>query len=176
VTLVTLVIEDARLDAAPRGTGLLVAPRVTDVHAKALTHATAKWPWLAETLPPGRHVLRLSYGRGGFDSVLSTSVPPDGDLPAAALTDAAALLGVELRERDVLGTAIVHWPGSQPQAREGHAVAVARLRSAAASVPGLAVTGAALAGTGLAAVVADAEAQSAQLLGRPGSPEEPGVL
>ncbi|WP_211229233.1 protoporphyrinogen/coproporphyrinogen oxidase [Nakamurella lactea] len=166
VTLATLVIDDARLDAAPRGTGLLVSPRVTEIGAKALTHATAKWPWLAASLPPGRHVLRLSYGRGGFDSVISTSVPPDGALPSAALLDAGALLGIELREQDVRGSAVVHWPGSLPQAREGHTAAVARLRGAAASFPGLAVAGSALAGNGLAAVVADSEAQVTALVDR----------
>ncbi len=78
VVLVTLVVDDPVLDGAPRGTGVLVAPGAQGdgpgrVRAKALTHATAKWPWLAERAGPGRHVLRLSYGRAG-----SAGAPPGG--------------------------------------------------------------------------------------------------
>ena len=47
VDLVTLVIDDLRLDAYPRGTGMLVAPGA-GLTAKAMTHATAKWSWLAD--------------------------------------------------------------------------------------------------------------------------------
>ncbi|MCL3861641.1 FAD-dependent oxidoreductase [Actinotalea sp. K2] len=79
VILATLVLDAPALDAAPRGTGLLVAeersvspaveagPRSTQprVQAKALTHGTAKWDWLDEAAGAGRHVLRLSYGRAG---------------------------------------------------------------------------------------------------------------
>ncbi|MDQ6657994.1 MAG: FAD-dependent oxidoreductase [Actinomycetota bacterium] len=166
VALLTLVVDDARLDIAPRGTGVLVAPRATGVQAKALTHATAKWPWLAATLPAGRHVLRLSYGRSGFGDDVSTAasipaaaIPPDGELPAIALADASTLLGLTLRAADVLGSGVVHWPSSLPQARAGHAAAVARLRRASSLQSRLAVVGAALAGNGLAAVVGDARAQ-----------------
>ena len=48
VVLVTLVVDHAGLDAHPRGTGVLVSRHATGVTAKALTHATAKWAWLAE--------------------------------------------------------------------------------------------------------------------------------
>jgi len=171
VTLVTLVIDDERLDAAPRGTGILVAPGVDGVRAKALTHATAKWEWLAASLPAGRHVLRLSYGRGDMDPGIPRR-HPDGrritaeqELPATALADASALLGIQLRKSDVRGSAVVRWPSALPQPRQGHAEAVDRLRTAAAAQPGLAVIGSALAGNGLAAVVADAREQ-ARLLGR----------
>src|SRR4029078_12617845 len=46
VHIVTLVVDADELDAAPRGSGVLTVPG-THV-AKALTHATAKWPWLRE--------------------------------------------------------------------------------------------------------------------------------
>lgn len=65
IVLVTLVLDAPSLDGAPRGTGVLVAREVTDVHAKALTHATAKWKFLADAAGPGRHVVRLSYGVAG---------------------------------------------------------------------------------------------------------------
>ena len=94
VTLVTLVLDAPALDAAPRGTGVLVAREATDVTAKALTHATAKWAWLAQAAGPGRHVVRLSYGRAGED------VQPDVDL---ALRDASVLLGTPLSRDQLAG-------------------------------------------------------------------------
>ncbi|MFP3340697.1 protoporphyrinogen oxidase, partial [Micrococcus sp. SIMBA_131] len=49
IALATLVVEAAGRDDAPRGTGVLVGAG-TDVAAKALTHATAKWAWLREVV------------------------------------------------------------------------------------------------------------------------------
>lgn len=82
VTLVTLVLEAPELDGAPRGSGLLVAEG-SAVLARALTHLTAKWAWVADTLP-GRHALRLSYD----------ACP--GDPVGCALADASTMFGVEL--------------------------------------------------------------------------------
>jgi oxygen-dependent protoporphyrinogen oxidase len=82
IDLVTLVVEQDELDAAPRGTGLLVAQGAA-VEARALTHSTAKWEWLREAAR-GRHVVRLSYDRTPHDPV------------AGARRDAEALLGVPL--------------------------------------------------------------------------------
>lgn len=158
VALVTLVLDDERLDAAPRGTGILVARRARGPRAKALTHATAKWPWLARAAGPGRHVLRLSYGRGAGEVL-----PGDAELPALALADAGELLGVPLRPGDVVGTAVVRWDSALPVPRPGHAAAVAALRAAAAPA-GLTVVGSAMAGTGLGAVIADARGQAAALI------------
>ncbi len=158
VALVTLVLDDERLDAAPRGTGILVARRARGPRAKALTHATAKWPWLARAAGPGRHVLRLSYGRGAGEVL-----PGDAELPALALADASELLGVPLRADDVVGTAVVRWDSALPVPRPGHAEAVAALRAAAAPA-GLTVVGSAMAGTGLGAVIADARSQAAALI------------
>ncbi len=158
VALVTLVVDDAGLDAAPRGTGVLVSVRARGPRAKALTHATAKWPWLAEAAGPGRHVLRLSFGRGPADRL-----PADADLPAIALADASDLLGVPLTARSLIDTAVVRWDAALPVPRPGHAAAVIALR-AAAGPAGLVIVGAAVAGTGLGAVIADARAQARALI------------
>ena len=158
VQLVTLVLDAPALDAAPRGSGVLVSALARGVTAKALTHATAKWPWLAAAVPSGRHVLRLSYGRPG------ERLPPESSLPAVALADAATLLGVPLDSAAVLDSAVVRWPSALPHGRPGHAASVAALRAAVADRPGLAVVGSYLAGTGLAAVVADARAAVSTLL------------
>jgi oxygen-dependent protoporphyrinogen oxidase len=93
IDLVTLVVEQDELDAAPRGTGLLVAAGAP-VGARALTHATAKWEWLREAAA-GRHVVRLSYDQTPADPV------------AAAVADAQTLLGVRLPV--VVDAAQVFW-------------------------------------------------------------------
>ncbi|WP_203581171.1 protoporphyrinogen/coproporphyrinogen oxidase [Microbacterium hibisci] len=93
IDLVTLVVEQEELDAAPRGTGLLVAAGAP-VGARALTHATAKWEWLRDAAA-GRHVVRLSYDRTPADPV------------AAAVADAETLLGAPLPV--VVDAAHVSW-------------------------------------------------------------------
>ena len=158
VELVTLVLDAPELDPAPRGTGVLVSRRARGVGAKALTHATAKWDWLAEAAGPGRHVLRLSYGREDIP------LPAPGPLDEAterARRDAEVLLGVFLPATAVLGAAVRRWHSGLPRPVLGQAEAVARLR---AGLPtGLSVVGAGVAGTGLAAVVADARRVAAGL-------------
>lgn len=91
--LVTLVVDEPALAAAPRGTGVLVA-RGGRVRARALTHATAKWPWLRERAQ-GLEVLRLSYAE-----------PAD---VAAALADASALLGTPIDTRQLVDSRAVSW-------------------------------------------------------------------
>ncbi len=155
VWLATLLLEAPELDAAPRGSGVLVAPDDDGpaVRAKALTHATAKWPWLAERVHdaagPGFHVVRLSYGRLGTETV-----PPTAD---EAARDAATLLGVDLAGcvRDHL---LQRWNGALPPPTPAYRADVAAFAAAVGHTPGLAVTGGWVAGTGLAAIVAHAQA------------------
>lgn len=145
---VLLALDDPRLDAMPRGTGVLRAASRTDITATALTHVTAKWPWVAERLPAGRHVVRLAY-RG--------EERPDEVRVAA---DAAALLGlVPASIADRLDTVWVDT--APPLAAETRAAAQALNR--APLPPGLAVTGSWRTGTGLASVVAGAEAAASGL-------------
>ncbi|GAA2226603.1 FAD-dependent oxidoreductase [Herbiconiux moechotypicola] len=159
VTLATLVVDEPRLDAAPRGTGVLVAAGTPGVGAKALTHATAKWAWLAERLPAHRHVLRLSYGSRG-----AAAAPGAGDPRLAdVLRDASALLGVPLSESDVRGFSIVHWHDSLAFATVGHRDRVRRALAAVAETAGLDTVGAWVSGTGLAATVAHARTTGSQL-------------
>ncbi|MCV9995689.1 FAD-dependent oxidoreductase [Paeniglutamicibacter sp. ZC-3] len=154
ISLVTLVVDKPELDDAPRGTGLLVAPTVDDVGAKALTHATAKWHWLGDESGPGSHVLRLSYGR--LNDVASALVnADDSSLRNAALKDASVLLGIEITAGDILGFDVVRYSGALPFATTGHAKRVALIRELAATHQGLDIVGAWLAGTGLASVIAD---------------------
>lgn len=168
VALVTLVVDQPDLDAHPRGTGVLVAEDVEAVDAKALTHATAKWQWLADSTGPGTHVLRLSYGRALSAATAEQAQPSpverdDEDLFAQALADASALLQIPLGVDDVVGWDVVRWVGALPSAAVGHRDRVAAVRAAVDAVPGLEVVGAWLAGTGLAAVTADTRARIAGL-------------
>ncbi|RIX31288.1 FAD-dependent oxidoreductase [Amnibacterium setariae] len=139
---VLLLVEDRRLDDAPRGTGVLRAPITTGVRASAVTHLTAKWPELGARAGRGRHLLRLSY-RGG-DAV------PD----ATVVADATALLGLDglhlAAREDVV------WTDTAP-ALAPETIAVRRALAGAALPDGLAVAGSWVAGTGLASVVAAAE-------------------
>lgn len=158
VELVTLVLNAPELDRAPRGTGVLVSRRARGVGAKALTHATAKWDWLAQAAGPGRHVLRLSYGR---EDVPLPAAGRLGEATERARRDAEVLLGVPLPAAAVLGAAVRRWCSGLPRPGVGQARAVAQLR---AGLPaGLSLVGAGVAGTGLAAVVADARRVAAGL-------------
>ena len=135
VVLATLVVDAPELDAAPRGTGVLVARGAPGVRARALTHATAKWDWLRERAD-GRHVLRLSYDEE----------PPS--LEETARADAEALLGVALPDASVLDFARVDW-----------------VRPAASAAPhGAIVVGETVGGTGLAGIITHANATAAALL------------
>ena len=157
---------------APRGTGVLVAPQSPGVQAKALTHATAKWAWLADRTGPGRHVLRLSYGRGvapggtpGSGGPGAAAVPrSDDELFNAALADASSLLAVPVTAGDVAGWDVVRWAGALPFASLGHKQRVAAVRSVCAADGTLAVVGGWLSGNGLAAIVADTPQQVRTLL------------
>ena len=156
VDIVTLVVDDERLDAAPRGTGMLVAETVpaSQVAAKALTHVTAKWPWVAEQLPAARHVLRLSYGRAGSPSPL-TGMDAAG-IRLRAVADASTLLNIPIAESSVVASDVVRWTNALPVAAEGERERIAAVREAVEKVDGLEVTGSWITGTGLASVVPDA--------------------
>ena len=164
VKLVTLVLDKPELDRRPRGTGILVAPQTPGIEAKALTHATGKWDWLAAAAGRGRHVVRLSYGRVDGASARQPAGPEtDGELFAAALRDASALLGAQITRDEVRGWDVVRWRGSLPFAAVGHQARAAAIRQACTAAGGLAVVGGWVAGNGLAAVVADTREQIGQL-------------
>ena len=141
ISLVTLVVEQPELAAAPRGTGVLVELGAPGVGARALTHLTAKWPWLAERAG-GLHALRLSY---------------DGDTVqvARAVADAGTLLGIPLN--DPVDADVVTWERAVPRTH---------------AVDGMHYVGEAGSGTGLAAVIAQAESEAERLLGS--GPEDEG--
>jgi len=125
VQVATIAIDAPALGAAPRGTGVLVAPGVAGVSARALTHLTAKWAWLAEATP--LHLLRLSYDEG-LDVTAER-----------ARADAEVLLGTALPTP--IDSAVITWErvGRRPAAQH--------------AIDGMHRVGEAESGTGLAAVV-----------------------
>jgi protoporphyrinogen/coproporphyrinogen III oxidase len=145
VTLATLVVDQPLLDAAPRGTGVLVAEGAPGIRARALTHSTAKWEWLAERAG-GKHVVRLSYDES---DAISTAAGSHDDLADVARQDAAALLGVPIPTSAVLDFARVEW--YRPN----------RYTPTPDNIP---LAGESIAGTGLASVVARSEALAGSLL------------
>lgn len=137
-------IAAAALDAHPIGTGALVAENV-DTRAKALTHANAKWAWLDAELPAGHHIVRLS-ARDEADAAWLGG-------PAAVAAEASIITGARIDTRDVLEVRVARWDAASGLTADDPAAAGGRLR----------VTGAAAAGTGLAAVVPHARRIAAEV-------------
>ncbi|MEH0058261.1 protoporphyrinogen/coproporphyrinogen oxidase [Auritidibacter ignavus] len=174
VGLVTLLVDHPELDAAPRGTGLLVAPDVTDVAAKAMTHVSAKWAWLHERLNPTgathRHVLRLSYGRIS-DPVAGHALgyhSTDDQLITAALADAPQLLGVDTENfaARVRASAVVRWREALPSPTPAHTRAVNALLEAM-EPESMMAAGPWVSGTGLLAIISDVRQRARQLIKSP---------
>ena len=193
----TLVARAPELSGEPVGSGLLVAPAdpaepaepaavaasagtvapdgaepgggsasvvACPVRAKALSHLSAKWPWVGAELRalhgPDVHALRLSYGRPGQPR-------PQVDLQVA-LDDVAALTGVRIEPEAVIDHMLVRWDGTLPPVTPAYRERTRHLEEQLAPVTGLEVTGAWVAGTGIAAVVEHARATVGRLVGSHG--------
>ena len=187
----TLVARAPELSEEPVGSGLLVAPTgpaaaasssdavasdgtdpgggsadpvACPVRAKALSHLSTKWPWVGAELRtlhgPDVHALRLSYGRPGQPR-------PEVDL-RVALDDVAALTGVRIEPEAVIDHMLVRWDGTLPPVTPAYRERTRLLEEDLAPVTGLEVTGAWVAGTGIAAVVGHARTAAGRLVGSHG--------
>lgn len=140
------------------------SPVACPVRAKALSHLSAKWPWVGAELRalhgPDVHALRLSYGRPGQPR-------PQVDLQVA-LDDVAALTGVRIEPEAVIDHMLVRWDGTLPPVTPAYRKRTRLLEEQLAPVTGLEVTGAWVAGTGIAAVVEHARAAVGRLVGSHG--------
>lgn len=154
IALAILVVDKPELDDAPRGSGVLVA-KDAPLTAKALTHSTGKWPWLAEEAGPGTHVLRLSFGRIGEHEELVES-GDDSALIEQAIKDASKILGVQLHLDDVLGSTVSRFSDMVPLQGQAAAARRGQLQRSLLDFEGLDVVGAWIAGTGLARVISQA--------------------
>lgn len=175
VALVTLLVHAPALDGWPRGTGMLVAPTVDHIQAKAMTHISAKWEWVARALEdqlgPSHHLLRLSFGRVTDTDGSLGFASSDTALLSAAMTDLPALTGLTVTGEQLLDHTVVRWqtglPGGSTQQRSDAQRIRERLSARhSAGGPQIAVAGAWFSGTGLAQVIPDARRTAQQILSR----------
>lgn len=132
-THVTLVLNSAELDGAPRGSGMLCVPGTS--RAKALTHLSCKWSWMREVTD--KHAVRVSYATDAQVNVDD------------ALADMNELMGTSIGPESVAGSKTVRWGNaltpSTPELRQW--------ADAITTPDWLHVTGAWRAGTGVASVI-----------------------
>jgi oxygen-dependent protoporphyrinogen oxidase len=163
VAVVTFAFRASDVAAleATASSGFLVPP-VEDLRIKASTFSFAKWQWVRDA---GRGALdgedlvffRTSLGRHREEATLQVD---DDELVAASLADLREAVGLSAGPVDVH---VQRWGGGLPQYALGHLDRVARIRSAVAEVPGLAVCGAAYDGVGIPAVIASAHRAVAEI-------------
>lgn len=149
--IVTLVVDAPTLDTAPRGAEVYPVPGTA--RASGLVHQTARWEWLARSAGPGRHVLSVAFDE--VDGRTAISDLDDAGAAVIAREEASALLGADLRARDVAGAHRARFTLARPASALGHSVATEAARAAIAVTPGLAAVGAWLSGSGLERVVSD---------------------
>lgn len=150
--VVTLVVDEPALDAAPRGAQVYPVPGTH--RASGLVHQTARWEWLARAGGPGRHVLSVAFDH---------PVAEGHETIAFARDEASALLGVTIDADTVRAAHSARFELAAPASALGHEAATAAVRLRVSSRPGLAAVGAWLAGSGLAQVVADAQSEADRL-------------
>ena len=150
VAIITMIFDEPGLRDRLSGSGFLV-PAVEGRLVKAATYLSEKWDWLGSAAT-GRVVVRASVGRHRETEALQRD--PE-DLALAVAADVAAMAGTPPRPRS---WHVRKWGGGLPQYTVGHVERVADVRRAVATLPGLAVCGAAFDGVGVAACVASAQA------------------
>lgn len=155
VAVCAAVFDAPQLDCDPVGSGLLVMPEHSKVRAKALTHASSKWGWIREAYGPGRHLVRLSYGRDGR---ISESL---ADMSEIARADIAEIFSIE--PPTFIDAHVVRWPSSLVFPRPGHRAGVEQVKAAVAKLEGLVVVGAGIGGNGLGGAIALSKTVSSQL-------------
>lgn len=139
-----------------RGSGFLVPP-VEGRTVKAATYSFAKWDWVSRA-GDELALLRTSVGRHREEADLQRS---DEELVAVSVDDLSAAIGLSVRPVD---SHVQRWGGGLPQYAVGHLERVARIRSAVAKQPGLAVAGATYDGLGIPACIASARLAAGQIL------------
>ncbi|MFI5986285.1 protoporphyrinogen oxidase [Streptomyces sp. NPDC051555] len=147
MALVTLAFRRSELPAGLTGSGFLVPP-VDGRTIKASTFSSNKWAWSGADRD--LFLLRTSVGRHGDEAVLERE---DAELVDVSLADLGEAVGLAARP---VASAVTRWTGGLPQYPVGHLDRVARIRTAVAGLPGLAVCGALYDGVGIPACVASA--------------------
>jgi oxygen-dependent protoporphyrinogen oxidase len=157
VALVSFAFTNVEL---PAGSGLLIGLR-EGFAVKGVTISSQKWP--LDT--GGLTMLRASVGRAGEAQLLQRE---DGDLVELVRGELSQLLGITASPVDAV---VTRWGGGLPQYAVGHVDRVAGVRSAVASVPGLAICGAAFDGVGIPACIGAANTAADSITAWLGSAE-----
>ena len=137
-------------EGLPENSGVLVSTDAKDVHVKAFTLSSRKWPHLAER---GGALVRASFGRYG-DTVAMTA--SEDDLVDWALDDLQTITGFDGRAAGVEEIFVQRWFGGLPRYDETHLATVASVKDELADIPGVGVAGAWVAGVGVPAVIGNA--------------------
>lgn len=143
----------------PQNTGILVATDQGDVHAKAFTLSSRKWPHLAER---GGALVRASFGRFGDDALVRAD---EETLVDYALDDLAHITGFDGRAAGVSEIFTQRWFGGLPRYDEHHLETVSSVLGALADVPGIVVAGSWVNGVGVPAVIAQAREAARRIIG-----------
>ncbi|MCW4353283.1 protoporphyrinogen oxidase [Hoyosella sp. YIM 151337] len=138
----------------PEWSGVLVAGD-EDLHAKAVTFTSRKWPHHA-----GRGLLRVSLGRFGDPEPVTDSL--DDVLIGVALRDLRHVSHIVAEPR---AARVQRWPDGLPQYECGHSARVNAIEGDIARLRGVGVAGCYLHGVGVPACVASAEAAVTKALG-----------
>ena len=150
-------------EGLPQNSGVLVSTGVEDVHAKAFTFSSRKWPHLAER---GGALVRASFGRFGDNVAITAS---EDDLVDWALDDLETVTGFDGRAAGLEEIYVQRWLGGLPRFDEGHLATVSKVRSLLLDEPKashISLTGAWAGGVGVPAVIADARAVAAAAVGK----------
>ena len=148
-------------EGLPQNSGVLVSTGAEDVHAKAFTFSSRKWPHLAER---GGALVRASFGRFG-DNVAITAT--EDDLVDWALDDLKTVTGFDGRAAGLEEIYVQRWLGGLPRFDENHLATVAKVRSLLLDEPKashISLTGAWAGGVGVPAVIADARTAAAAVV------------
>jgi oxygen-dependent protoporphyrinogen oxidase len=154
--MVTFAYPAAAVGHALDASGLLV-PRSEGRFLTAVSFATSKWAHLGAA-DPATVLLRASAGRTGDDRAIDLD---DDDVVARMLADLDELLDLD---GDPLEVRIARWRDGFPQYEPGHLDRVAAVEAGvAASLPGVALAGAAHRGIGIPACIRQGRAAARHL-------------
>ena len=120
---------------------------------------------ISRTWPSVRAALRELDDDGGSDEIVRVTLPQtdhdDAEAIEAARVAASELLDIAVPTTAVVAAARRRYRRAAPASLLGHVEAVADVRAAIGALPGIAVVGGWVSGSGVATVIADATAQAA---------------
>jgi protoporphyrinogen/coproporphyrinogen III oxidase len=154
VATVTLVHPLSGIGRDLDATGFLVPP-ADGRFIVGCTWSTAKWPSLRNDRLA---VVRCAVGRDGDQRWADLD---DDALVAEVRSELEAAMGLTGPSERVL---VTRWPGAMPQYAVGHAARLEEIDAEVAGLPGLALTGAAYRGSGLAGCITQARATARTVL------------